>query len=116
MSYLKEFKISLECINKDELLKRINEQADFILVDTIGKYNGNRFRIKGSKTIPYPEVADRRDELTRYNEIVIYCKNKDCRASGKAALGLTLLNVQNVKIYEGGIDEWLENSLPVEDE
>ena len=115
MSYRIDFNISLECIDKDELLKRINEKSNFILVDTIGRYNGNRYKIKGAKTIPYPEVIDRRSELVSSDEIIVYCKSKDCRASKKVALGLKLLKIPNVKIYEGGIDEWLENGLPVEE-
>jgi rhodanese-related sulfurtransferase len=116
MPYQIEFNISLECIDKNELLKRINERANFVLVDTVGKYNGNRFKIKGAKTIPYPEVIGRRKELIPYKEIIIYCKNKDCKASKKVALGLKLLNITDVKVYEGGIDEWIENNLPVEEE
>jgi len=116
MPYNIEFNLTLECINKDELLKRINGKSDFVLVDTVGKYGGNRFKIKGARTIPYPEVIDRRNELTSYNEIIIYCKNSHCKASKKVALGLKLLNIPNVKVYEGGIDEWLEENLPVEEE
>ncbi|MBI4849028.1 MAG: rhodanese-like domain-containing protein [Nitrospirae bacterium] len=116
MSYQKEITLSLECISKEELLKRIDDKAGFVLVDTVGKYDGNRFRIKGAKTIPYPEVIDRRKELVPYNEIIIYCKHKDCVASKKVALGLKLLNVKNVKVYEGGIDEWVASNLPVEEE
>ena len=87
-----------------------------MLVDTIGKYDGNKYKIKGAKTIPYPEVIDRRKELMPYKEIIIYCKPRECRASKKVAIGLTLLNIPNIKVYEGGIDEWLENKLPVEEE
>jgi rhodanese-related sulfurtransferase len=116
MTYKKEMTLSLECISKKELLQRMSDNADFVVVDTIGKYDGNRFRIKGAKTIPYPEVIDRRKELTSYGEIIIYCKHKDCAASKKVALGLKLLNIPNVKVYEGGIDEWMEHNLPVEEE
>ena len=116
MSYKKEFCIPIECIDKDELLGRMEGEYEFILVDTIGGYDGNRFRIKGAKTIPYPEVIDRRRELSGYDEIIIYCKNSGCRASKKAASGLILLNVSNVKVYEGGIDEWVESGLPVDEE
>ena len=115
MSYKKEFCVPIECIDKDELLSRIDGGSDFILVDTIGGYDGNRFRIKGAKTVPYPEVIDRRRELSGYDEIIIYCKNSECRASKKAASGLILLNVSNVKVYEGGIDEWTAGGLPVEE-
>lgn len=114
MTYQKEFNLSLECISWEELVKRMKDNPDFILVDTIGKYDGNTYKIKGATTIPYPEVIDRRNELTSHKEIIIYCKHKDCVASKKVALGLKLLNIQNVKVYEGGIDEWVEHGLPVE--
>lgn len=108
--------MELECIDKGELLDRINGKSNFILVDTVGNYDGNKFRIRGARTIPYPEVIDRRQELISFDEIIIYCKHRTCRASKKVALGLKLLNIPNVKVYEGGIDEWVENGLPVEDE
>ncbi len=116
MSYQINFNIYLECIDKDELLKRINKKSNFVLVDTVGKNEGNRFKIRGAKTIPYPEVIDRRKDLTLFDEIIIYCKHKNCKASKKVALGLKLLNVPNVKVYEGGIDEWVSHNLPVEEE
>ncbi len=116
MSYQINYDVPLECIDKDELLNRINEKSDFVLVDTIGKYDGNKFRIKGATTIPYKEVIDRRNELTSVKEIIIYCKHRTCVASKKVAIGLKMLNIPNVKVYEGGIDEWVENNLPVEDE
>jgi rhodanese-related sulfurtransferase len=108
--------MSLECINKDELLELINGKSKFALVDTVGKYEGNKFKIKGARSIPYPEVIDRRNELIPFDEIIIYCKHKDCKASKKVATGLKLLNVANVKVYEGGIDEWIAFNLPVEEE
>lgn len=115
MSYQINFNISLDCITRDELLERIDDKSDFILVDTVGNYHGNKYKIKGAITIPYPAVIDRRKELLSFKEIIIYCKHKECRASKKVALGLKLLNVENVKVYEGGIDEWTENGLPIEE-
>jgi rhodanese-related sulfurtransferase len=116
MSYKIDFNIQLDCLNKDELLEKINGQSNFILVDTIGKYDGNRFKIKGSTTISYREVVDRRKQFESFDEIIIYCKHKDCVASKKVAIGLKVLNIPNVKVYEGGIDEWIENKLPVVEE
>ena len=116
MPYTIDYHASLECLDKDEMLKRINEGTNFIIVDTIGKYDGNRFRIKGATTVPYLEVIDRRAELEGFDEIIIYCKHSDCVASKKVALGLKLLHVPNVKVYEGGIDEWTAAGLPLEEE
>ncbi len=116
MPYKIDVNLSLECIDKKELLDRINNNANFVLVDTIGTYDGNKYRITGATTIPYKEVINRRNELTSFDEIIIYCKHKTCVASKKVALGLQLLNIPNVKVYEGGIDEWVESELPVEEE
>lgn len=116
MPYLKEWKVELECIDKEELLERINGTSNFILIDTIGTYDGNQYKIKKATTIPYKEVVDRRDELASFDEIIIYCKHKDCVASKKVAVALKSLNVPNVIIYEGGIDEWKTCGLPLENE
>ncbi|MBI4687256.1 MAG: rhodanese-like domain-containing protein [Nitrospirae bacterium] len=116
MSYDVEFSsMYIICINKDELLKRIQNGSNYILIDTIGNYDGNKLKIKSAVTIPYTEVIDRRKEFFRYNEVIVYCRNKRCKASKKVALGLNLLNIPNVKVYEGGLDEWIENKLPVEE-
>lgn len=116
MSYQLEWKIQLECIDKDELLQRMRDNKRYILVDTIGTYDGNKYKIRGAKTVPYPEVIDRRHELTPFGEIIIYCTRKACPASKKVAAALNLLKVSNVKVYEGGIEEWMAHDLPVEEE
>lgn len=115
MSYELKWCIPIECVTKEELLQKASTGSHFVLVDTIGTYDGNRYRIKGATTIPYPEVIDRRRELMGRGEIIVYCKHKRCVASKKIASALMMLNFQNVKVYEGGIDEWLEGNLPVEE-
>ncbi|RJR19647.1 MAG: rhodanese-like domain-containing protein [Nitrospiraceae bacterium] len=116
MPYTKNWNIPLECINKEELLERINSRASYVLVDTIGTYDGNKYKIKSATTIDYPHVIDRRKELLPFDEIIIYCHSKDCVASKKVAAALISLNFHKVKVYEGGITEWMQNNLPVEEE
>ena len=70
MPYQITFNVSLDCISKEELLMKMKENANYVLVDTIGTYDGNRFKIKGARTIPYPEVVDRRKELESFDEII----------------------------------------------
>lgn len=115
MTYQLDWNIPLDCITKETLLQKLNSGRNIILVDTIGTYDGNRYRIKGAKTIPFPDVPDRRSELLEYDEVIIYCKDKRCVASKKTAAVLKLLKFSNIKVYEGGIDEWVEAGLPVEE-
>lgn len=115
MPYQIDWNISLDCLTSGDLLKKLGGERNFILIDTIGTYGGNRCRIKGATTIPYPEVVDRRKEFLDYREIIVYCKEKSCVASKKVASALKMLNVSNVRVYEGGIVEWIEKGLPFED-
>jgi len=41
---------------------------------------------------------------------------EEIRIINKVASALISLNVKNVKVYEGGIDEWRAHNLPVEEE
>lgn len=116
MTYRLDWNIPLDCVSKETLLQKLESGQNILLVDTIGKYDGNKYKIKGAKTIPYPDIPDRRNELLGYEEVIIYCKHKRCVASKKTAAALILLKVPNVKIYEGGIDEWTDAGLPVEEE
>ncbi len=115
LPYEIDWNIPLECITKEELLKRNEKRSHFILIDTIGNFEGNKYKVKGATTIPYPEVVDRRRDLMKYDEIIVYCTRKRCTASKKVASALIMLNVPNVKVYEGGIEEWLAYGLPVEE-
>ncbi len=105
--------IPLDFIHEDELLQRINDGTNTIIVDTVYTHRNNRYRIKGATTIPYPEVLDRRKELELFDEIIVYCTKRACPGSKIIALSLKLLNFNNVKVYEGGIMEWLHLGLPV---
>ena len=116
MSYQIEWSIPLDCLSKESVQERLNGNGgNFVLVDTIGTYNGNKYRIKGATTIPYLEVPLRKNELLKYDEIIVYCSEKSCVASKKTASALKMMNVPNVKVYEGGIAEWLAHDLPVEE-
>jgi rhodanese-related sulfurtransferase len=115
MPYRKTYEIDLEFINEDELLQRLQGKGKCILVDTVWTHGGNRHRIRGAKTIPYPEVLDRRREFDPYDEVIVYCTKKTCPGSKIIAKGLKLLNVPGVKVYEGGIRGWMARGLPVEE-
>ena len=114
MAFKKTFPIELDIITKEELLAKINSNSNYMLVDTIGSYDGNKNKIKTATTIDYPTVIDRRDDLKGFDEIIIYCKHSKCVASKKVAIGLKMLNISNILVYEGGIDEWEQNDLPIE--
>ncbi len=115
MPYRKTYEVPLEFLDEEEVLSRLEDQSSNIVIDTVWTHGANRYRIRGAVTVPYPEVLDRRKEFESYREIILYCTKKNCPGSKLLALGLKLLNVKNVKVYEGGIQGWMERGLPVEE-
>ena len=69
--------------------------------------------IAHSRHIPLSELEERLGELDRGRDVVVYCKNRECPASLKAA---RLLAEQgfHVRAYEGGIEEWVTAGLPTD--
>lgn len=115
MAYRKTFEVKVDYITKENILERMEQRKNFVIVDTIWTHKDNRHRLKGAKTIPYPDVLDRRRELEGYDEVIVYCTKHTCPGSKIIAIGLQLLDVPNVKVYEGGIREWMDHGLPVDE-
>ncbi len=115
MAEQKTYIFFYKCLTSKELQRSILKKSNFILIDLIGTYKGNKYRIQGATTIPYPEVIDRRKELRRYDEIILYTTNKACDAARKRAVGLQLIGFDNVLVYDAGLDDWTAHDLPVEE-
>ena len=101
----------VQTITKGELVKRLGE------VQVVNVLSPDYYKlgiIKGSKKIPLGELDKRYGELDKSKEIVTYCANDQCSASGEAAKNLAAKGFK-VKAYEGGIKEWTEAGLPVEE-
>jgi rhodanese-related sulfurtransferase len=111
----KSFVFFYKCLQRNEVLQRLEKSDRFLVVDLIGSYNGNRVKIPGSLTIQYPELIDRRKELRTYKEVILYTSNKMCNAARKRAVGLQLAGFDNVLVYDAGLDDWIEHGLPVEE-
>lgn len=63
--------------------------------------------IPGSRSVPLSELEARLGELDRTRPIITYCANIKCRASKQAAR-LLRDRGYDVRVYEGGIQEWME--------
>ena len=66
--------------------------------------------INGSINIPISDENFDKEIMQKIKEmdkkIVVYCANKHCSASPRAAKHLEQLGFKNVYDYEGGIEEW----------
>jgi len=72
--------------------------------------------IAGSRRVPLDKVGNevRSTNLPKDAEIVVYCGGPKCPLSRMAAEKLEKLGYENVRAYEGGLEEWKSAGLAIE--
>jgi len=103
-------------IGREELLKLLQGDDEFVLVDALGPISYGAAHLPGAINIPPERVdalAPRRfpDPGTR---VVVYCANPSCESSVEVAQRLVELGYRNVFHYAGGKEDWAEAGLPLE--
>jgi rhodanese-related sulfurtransferase len=98
---------NLKTITVNELEQLIGKKGVEVWnVLTDEYYKG--INIAGTTRVPLDtvgrEVASRK--LAKDTEIVTYCAGPKCPQSHQAAEKLTTLGFTNVRVFEGGIEEW----------
>ena len=98
----------MKTISAEELKKKIDDKADFMLVNVLSKESFDAKHVPTSISIPVDEIEKRSsDELPDKNkEIVVYCDSTDCHASTNALKKLEDLGYTNVSDFESGIAGW----------
>lgn len=99
-------------IEREELKEWMNEDKDFILIDTLGAESYAENHLPNAKMADAHEdgfVERVKDIASEDDNIVVYCANFDCNLSNKAANDLVEAGFENVYDYEGGIEDWKES-------
>jgi len=78
------------------------------VINVLDKDSYNDCRIAGSINVPFEIVETFAKDLDRNTEMVVYCSNYMCSASGAAAQKLKEMGFENVWAYEGGTAEWYQ--------
>ncbi len=108
----------MERITAYTLKEMLENDEDFILINTLSKEAFGREHIPGSINVP----ADSRDLVERINELsdskeqklVVYCASPECTAAVRAGKKLEEAGFVNVVYYLGGMLAWKEAGYEVE--
>ncbi|MGB3633381.1 MAG: rhodanese-like domain-containing protein [Rubrobacteraceae bacterium] len=107
----------IQDIEREELKEKIERGDDFVLVDALGQQHYERSHLPGAINLPYEFVDDAEQVLSdKGAEIVVYCMNVNCAASGEEARELEEMGYTNVRHYAQGKQDWIQAGLPVESE
>jgi len=103
-------------VSREELRAKIEDGADFVLVDALAPIAFARSRLPGAINLTPEWVADRalRRIPDRATEIVVYCADVDCDSSVVVAERLLELGYERVGHYAGGKRDWVAAGLPLE--
>ena len=99
-----------------ELQQRLSNPAPFFFWNVLTDEYFTGPMIPGSARMPLTTIVrDVRNAALPFDaEIVVYCSSYTCPQSTLAAEKLVRSGYRNVHVYEGGVKEWREAGLPLE--
>ena len=106
----------LKQIDREELLRKLAGNTRPVLVEALPEKYWRDWRLPGARHLPHDEV----DRLApgvvpdKSAEIVVYCASRSCRNSHVAAHRLAQVGYENVAVYPGGKEDWMNAGLPVD--
>lgn len=86
--------------------KDTQEQKSLYVINVLDKESYNDCSIVGSINVPFQDIESFAQNIDRNAEVVLYCANYMCTASGAAAQKLKEMGFEKVWAYEGGTAEW----------
>jgi rhodanese-related sulfurtransferase len=84
------------------------------LIDVLSAEHFRSVHLPRAENIPRDQLAVRApQEIDPGEPVVVYCSDRDCRESPRAAAILEELGYREVFHFAGGITEWRRRGLPV---
>lgn len=97
-------------VTVEELKSRMEQNADFVLVDVREPSEAQICSIPGAELIPLNQLPERYTELPNDRELIIHCRSG--MRSARAAHFLKGRGYSNVHNLEGGILAWIDRVDP----
>lgn len=107
----------METINRDELKKRMDSGENLAIIDVLAPEYYKKFHLPGAINVPLGNDFEQQIQnivSDKNQPVVVYCANKQCPASSKAAKKMEDLGYEKVYDYEDGKEDWQAAGLPVE--
>ncbi|HET7270645.1 MAG TPA: rhodanese-like domain-containing protein [Rubrobacter sp.] len=102
-------------IARNELKAKMDREDDFVLVEALSPAHYKSSHLPGAINLPYEFVDEAERVLPDKDaEIIVYCMNRDCSASGLEAEELEEMGYSRVLHYADGKQDWIKAGLPVE--
>jgi rhodanese-related sulfurtransferase len=108
----------IERAERKEVKWRIDRAEPFVLLEIEPEEDYRRGHLPGALGVAPDRVAELVPDLVsdRDAEVIVYCCSRDCSNGRRAAKELESLGYTNVRSYDGGKRDWLDNGFALENE
>ena len=107
----------MKTLNIRDARRLVEQNEDLTVVETLPAEYFDEFHLPGAKNVPLDEdfeKAMRQAVPDEESPVMVYCMDRNCDASEKAAARLERMGYTDVYDLPGGKIEWKENGLPTE--
>ncbi len=105
-------------ISRNDLLGLLVSCPDLKLIEVLPESSYREFHIRNALNIPLNDLFEERIRQTipdKYQTIIVYSLDFDCKNSEQAMYRLSKMGYQNICDYEPGKIDWNAARLPVEE-
>ena len=98
---------NIQTISTQELHQKLENKQSFEFWNVLTDEYFKGENISGSRRVPLDKVGNeiRQSGIAKNTDIVVYCAGPHCPQSRMAAEKLVKLGYDNVRAYEGGLEE-----------
>ena len=104
-----------ETISREELWELI-QSGTVVVLEALPPDHFDMEHLPGAKNLPLEGLDERVSALVseKSSPIVTYCSDSACSNSKVAASTLRSLGYADVRVFEGGKQEWIDAGLPID--
>lgn len=106
----------MQAIDRNNLQASLKTNPDLVLIEVLDEDEFKNFHLPYSVNIPLNKDFEANVTAAvpdKDKPVVVYCKDKGCDASEKAAKRIEVLGYSVVYDYEEGKDDWKDAGLPI---
>jgi rhodanese-related sulfurtransferase len=108
----------MQTISREQVKRKINSNDNVVVIETLDPKYYEKFHLPNAINIPLDERFDQQVQQKvpdKNTPVIVYCMDKECDASPKAAKRLEKLGYENVFDYEEGKVDWKKAGEKIED-
>ncbi len=106
----------MQAISREELRRELDQNGNLVVIEVLSHEQYAKGHVPGALNVPLGEQFDETIQQAvpdRDKEVVVYCANKQCSASPRAAQRMEELGYRHVYDYEDGKADWQDAGLPM---